>query len=92
VRCPAAIQGGIVAKKETRIVQRDPDGGWDIVKPGGKRVSGHERTQSDADGRAGQILRNVGGGERITKGVDGKIRKDTIPPARDPNPPRDKEH
>ena len=44
-------------------------------------------------GRGGEILRNAGGGERVTKGTDGKIRsKDTIPPARDPNPPRDKEH
>lgn len=78
---------------ERRIVQRNPDGGWDIVKPGATRVSGHEDTQRQADQRAGEILRNAGGGERITKGRDGKIRsKDTIPPARDPNPPRDIEH
>ena len=78
---------------ERRIVQQNPDGGWDILKPGAKRASGHEDTQRDADRRAGEILRNAGGGERITKGRDGKIRsKDTIPPARDPNPPRDKEH
>lgn len=82
-----------MAKKETRIVQQNPRGSWDIVKPGAKRASGNERTQRDADKRAGDILRNAGGGERITKGTDGKIRsKDTIPPARDPNPPRDKEH
>lgn len=79
--------------KETRIVQQDPDGGWQIVKPGAKRISGHEDTQRAADKRAGEILKNAGGGERITKGTDGKIRsKDTIAPATDPNPPRDKEH
>lgn len=79
--------------KETRIVQRNPDGGWDVRKPGAQRASANERTQRDADKRAAEILGNVGGGERITKGVDGKIRsKDTIAPARDPNPPKDKEH
>ena len=40
-----------------------------------------------------QMLKNQGGGELITKGLDGKIRsKDTIPPGNDPNPPKDKEH
>jgi hypothetical protein len=82
-----------VAKKETRIVQKNPVGGWDVRKPGAKRASANEPTQREADRRAGEILRNAGGGERITKGTDGKIRsKDTISPARDPNPPRDKEH
>jgi hypothetical protein len=82
-----------VAKKETRIVQKNPASGWDVLKPGAKRASANEATQRDANRRAGEILRNAGGGERITKGTDGKIRsKDTIPPARDPNPPRDREH
>jgi hypothetical protein len=82
-----------MAKKETRIVQQSEGGGWDVLKPGGKRASAHEQTQRAADHRAAQILRNVGGGERVTKGTDGKIRsKDTIAPAKDPNPPRDKEH
>jgi hypothetical protein len=80
-------------KPEKRIVSRNPEGGWDVDKPGAKRASANLPTQRDADKRAGQILRNVGGGERITKGLDGKIRsKDTIPPARDPNPPKDREH
>jgi hypothetical protein len=78
---------------ERRIVQQNPDGGWDVLKPGAKRASDNQNTQRDADRRAAEILRNVGGGERITKGRDGKIRsKDTISPGHDPNPPRDKEH
>ena len=78
---------------EKRIVSPNQGGGWDVTKPGAKRASAHERTQRDADQRAGEILRNVGGGERITQGRDGKIRsKDTIPPARDPDPPKDHEH
>ena len=53
----------------------------------------HERLQSDADKRAAKILGNIGGGERITQGRDGKIRsKDTISPGNDPNPPKDGEH
>lgn len=80
-------------KPNTRIVSPNLDGGWDVNKPGAKRSSAHLPTQRDADKRAGEILRNVGGGERITQGRDGKIRsKDTIAPGNDPNPPRDKEH
>ncbi|HXF00075.1 MAG TPA: DUF2188 domain-containing protein [Solirubrobacterales bacterium] len=80
-------------KHEKRIVSPNPDGGWDVRKPNADRASAHLDTQRDADRRAGEILRNVGGGERITQGRDGKIRsKDTIPPAPDPNPPKDREH
>lgn len=80
-------------KPNTRIVSPNPAGGWDVSAPNAKRASAHVPTQSAADKRAAEILRNVGGGERITQGRDGKIRsKDTIAPGNDPNPPRDKEH
>lgn len=80
-------------KPNKRIVSPNPEGGWDVRAPNAQRVSAHERTQAGADKRAAQILRNDGGGERITQGRDGKIRsKDTIAPGNDPNPPRDKEH
>jgi hypothetical protein len=80
-------------KPNTRIVSPNPKGGWDVKKPGGERSSAHLRTQSEADKRAAEILRGVGGGERITQGRDGKIRsKDTIAPGNDPNPPKDREH
>jgi hypothetical protein len=60
---------------------------------GAERASALLDTQREADQRAAEILRNAGGGERITQGLDGQIRsKDTIPPAKDPNPPRDREH
>ena len=39
------------------------------------------------------MLRNQGGGERTTMGLDGKIKsKDTIALGNDPCPPKDKEH
>jgi hypothetical protein len=70
------------------------DGGeWLVKKPGSERASSRHETQREADRRAAEILRNVGGGERVTHRRDGKIRsKDTIAPGKDPSPPRDKEH
>jgi hypothetical protein len=77
---------------EQRWVVQDGDD-WVVRKPGSERASSRHSTQREADQRAAEILGNLGGGERVTQGRDHKIRsKDTIPPARDPNPPRDKEH
>lgn len=79
--------------KPSRHVVRNPAGGWDVKKPGASRASAHLPTQAQADQRAAEILRGVGGGERITHGVNGRIRsKDTIAPGNDPMPPRDHEH
>jgi hypothetical protein len=78
--------------KEQRHVVRDGDH-WAVKKPGAERASSRHDTQREADRRAAEILQNLGGGERITHDRQGKIRsKDTIPPARDPHPPRDREH
>jgi hypothetical protein len=75
----------------TELVRDGDD--WVVQKPGAERVSSRHDTQRQADERAAEILQNAGGGERVTHGRDGKIRgKDTIPPARDPFPPRDREH
>jgi hypothetical protein len=80
-----------VSKKQRHVV-RDGDE-WVVKKPGAERASSRHDTQRDADRRAAEILQNLGGGERITHNRQGQIRsKDTIPPARDPNPPKDKEH
>lgn len=75
---------------EKRIVQESDGDGWDLVKPDAQRVSAHTSTQKEAIDRGREILKNLGGGELIIKGRDGKIRDtDTIPPATDPNPPKD---
>jgi hypothetical protein len=77
---------------EQRWVVKDGDD-WVVRKPNAERVSSRHGTQRQADDRAAEILQNLGGGERITQGRDGQIRsKDTIAPARDPNPPKDTEH
>lgn len=76
-----------------RHVVPNPEGGWDIKKPGASRSSGHAATQADAVNRAKEIVANQGGGEVRIHGRDGAIRdSDTVPPGRDPFPPRDTKH
>ena len=68
-----------------RDVVPNPDGGWDVTKPGAARASAHTDTQAEAQARARTILGNAGGGEMLTHGRDGRIRaKDTIAPGNDP--------
>jgi hypothetical protein len=78
---------------EKRMVQQRSDGSSEVVKPGHERASAVEGTQAAAEERAKEILANVGGGEAIIKDRKGHIRdSDTVPPARDPNPPEDRKH
>jgi len=82
-----------MSKGRDRIIARRPDGTWVNKRHDATRASSTHRTQYEAEDAARRMLGNQGGGELITKGVDGKIRsKDTIPPGNDPNPPKDKEH
>jgi hypothetical protein len=79
-----------MSDSNSRHVVPNPEGGWDVVKPGASRASTHHETQSDAIQRGREIVRNVGGGELRIHNRDGKLRdSDTIPPGNDPNPPRD---
>jgi hypothetical protein len=88
------VQGGFAVSKRSHppvIVTKRPDG-WAPKTPGTERVPKVYPTQRQAEARGRDILENRGGGELITKGLDGKIRsKDTIGRT-DPNPPRDREH
>lgn len=80
-----------MSSKKNRHVVPNPEGGWDVKKPGGERASSHHATQSAAEQRAREIVRNLGGGEVRTHGRDGRIRdSDTVPKGNDPNPPRDR--
>jgi hypothetical protein len=64
---------------------------WEIIKEGAKKVSTYARTQKLAEGLAKRICKKAGGGEVRIHGIDGKIRDtDTVPPAKDPCPPRDR--
>lgn len=79
--------------KNARTVSKRSDGSWANKKDGAKRAGSVHPTQREAAKAAHEMLESSGGGELKIKGEDGKIRsKDTIPPAKDPFPPRDKEH
>lgn len=85
------IEEEVMAKG--RIVYRNEQGGWVNKRLGSERAGSVHNTQHAAEDAARRMLRDSGGGELITKGEDGRIRsKDTIPPAQDPNPPKDREH
>lgn len=74
-------------------VVKNPTGGWDAKRDGALRSSSHSGTQKEAEADAKQFSANSGGGEVRIHGMDGKIRdSDTVPPANDPNPPKDKKH
>ena len=82
-----------MAKKPGRDVSPNPGGGWRVTKPGADRASTVERTQRGAEQAAKRIVRNEGGGEVRIRNEKGRIRdSDTVPPARDPNPPKDRKH
>ena len=82
-----------MSKGRDRTISKRPDGLWKNKRNDGTRASSVHRTQKDAINTARGMLKNQGGGELTTKGMNGKIRsKDTIAPGNDPNPPTDKEH
>ena len=74
-------------------VVRGQNGGWDVKRDNAERASAHADSQQSAERAAKQFSAHSGGGEVRIHGLDGKIRdSDTIPPARDPYPPKDKKH
>lgn len=80
-----------MSKDSDRHVVPDGNGGWDVKKPGADRSSGNFPTQKEGQDRAREIVKNLGGGEVVTHGRDGKIRdSDTVPPGNDPFPPKDR--
>ena len=82
-----------MSKGRDRTVSHRPDWTWENKRNDAQKASSVHKTQKEAEQAAKGMLKNQGGGELTTKGVDGKIRsKDTIAPGKDPNPPKDKEH
>jgi hypothetical protein len=74
-----------------RFVGPSGDGRWQVKKPGSERASSTHDTQEQAINRARNILEKTGGGELTIQNRKGVIRdSDTVPPANDPIPPRDK--
>lgn len=82
-----------MSKDQDRIVFRNKNGKWVNKKNSSSKATSLHDTQKEAENEAKRFLRKQGGGELITKGLDGKIRsKDTIKPGNDPIPPKDREH
>ena len=82
-----------MSKGRDRMVWQRDDKKWANKRNDAEKASSAHQKQSEAIEAAKGMLKNQGGGELIVKGLNGKIRsKDTIPPGRDPNPPKDKEH
>ena len=75
-------------------VSKDKQSGeWRIQREGAQRAAGLASTQRDAELAAKKLAGNSGGGEVRIHGLNGKIRdSDTVSPASDPFPPRDKKH
>lgn len=66
---------------------------WQAKKPNATRASGVFGTQREAEQQAKEWSHNSGGGEVVIHNRRGVIRdKDTVAPANDPFPPRDKKH
>jgi len=78
-----------MSKDRDRTISRRSDGTWENKRNDASRASSVHDTQADAQKAAREMLKNQGGGELTTKGVDGRIRdKDTVAPGNDPNPPK----
>lgn len=73
-------------------VTRDGDH-WKAAWEGAERASATGQTQTEVERRAKEIAANTGGREVVIHDREGRIRdSDTVPRARDPNPPRDTKH
>lgn len=75
------------------VTQREGSDGWNVVRENSERASANVRTQAEAERLAKEYAHNSGGGEVRVHGLDGRIRdSDTVAPAKDPFPPRDKKY
>jgi len=65
------------------VVPNTRNGGWDIVKEGHRRATGHTKTKHEAIAYARQAVRKDGGGELRIVNRSGKLTEsDTIRPAK----------
>lgn len=75
------------------VTRRGGSDVWTVVRENSDRASATANTQAEAEQIAKEYARNSGGGEVRVHRPDGTIRdSDTVAPARDPFPPRDKKH
>lgn len=74
-------------------VTKNPNGTWNVRREKSERASKVVKTQKEAEKISKQLANKNGGGEVVIHGENGKIRdKDTVAPAKDPMPPKDRVH
>jgi len=74
-----------MSKNRDRTISQRKDGSWENKRNDATRATSIHDTQKAAQDAARQNLKNQGGGELTTKGVDGRFRdKDTVSPGNDP--------
>lgn len=80
-----------MSKNDRFVVKHGAD--WAVKKGGVATPESVHHKQSRAEQQAKSTVRSLGGGEVRIQGRDGKWRdSDTVAPAHDPFPPRDKKH
>ncbi len=64
------------------MVPNSREGGWDIIKEGHRRATGHGKTKQEAITRARQAVRRDGGGELRIVNQAGKLTESNtiLPP------------
>lgn len=81
-----------MAKNNYHVTKRE-NNQWAVKKENSQRASAMKNTQAEAEKTAKQMLAKQGGGEVVIHNLKGQFRdKDTVKPAKDPNPPKDKIH
>ncbi len=82
-----------MSTENDRMVYKRADGQWANKKNNLDNASSLHSTQKGAEKAAREMLKNQGGGELSTKGLNQKIRsKDTIGGGNDPRSIKDTEH
>ncbi len=80
-----------MAKNDRYVVKHGKD--WAVKKGGVAKPESVHGTQGAAEKAAKGAVRDAGGGEVRIQGRDARWRdSDTVAPAGDPFPPRDKKH
>jgi len=78
-----------MSKDQDRTVSKREDGSWENKRNDATRATSIHDTQKEAQDAARENLKNQGGGELTTKGLDGRFRdKDTVSPGNDPRKTR----
>lgn len=75
------------------VIKSKDIGKWAAKREKAERTAGYYDTQAEAEKAAKEMASNSGGGEVRIHSPKGPIRdSDTVAPAKDPNPPKDKKY